>query len=48
MKNNTIIKTPKEQLIKENEIMGKILIDIILTNDGISDERITSLLNQED
>lgn len=47
---NIILKTPQEQqqLIKENEIMGKILIDIILHNDGVSDERITRLFNEKD
>ena len=48
MVNNTTTKTPEEQLKQENEIMGKILIEIILHNDGISDERITRLFNQED
>jgi hypothetical protein len=37
----------EEQLIKENEIMGNIFLDIVLHNDSISDERITELLNQE-
>jgi len=37
-----------EVLKKENQIMGKILIDIVLHNNGFSDERINELLNQED
>ena len=47
MVNNKELKTT-EELSKENEIMGKILIEMILHNDGISDERITRLFNQED
>jgi hypothetical protein len=38
----------KDKAIKENEIMGKILADIVLHNDKFSDERITELLNQEE
>ena len=40
--------TDKDRVLnKENEIMSKILIEIILHNDGVSDEKITELLNQE-
>ena len=41
--------TDKDRVLnKENEIMSKILIDIILHNNNVSDEKITELLNQED
>jgi uncharacterized membrane protein (DUF106 family) len=41
--------TDKDRVLnKENEIMSKILIDIILHNDSVLDEEINELLNQED
>ncbi len=40
--------TDKDRVLnKENEIMSKILIDIILHNDSVLDEEINELLNQE-
>jgi len=45
---NNNITLNEQKLNKENEIMGKILIEIILHNNGISDERITRLFNQAD
>jgi hypothetical protein len=53
MTHNTTLKTPEEQIIRENEILSKVIMEIIVRGDreegknNMTDEQIDELFKSE-